>query len=159
MFATLDPTSRRLRLPREQEIIVNDTVGFIRDLPPGLLSAFRATLEEIVDSRLLIHLVDISNPRWSQQIQSVDRILEDLRIAQIPSILALNKSDLMDRDTLKAISRQLGQDGVRAVVSISAINQKTFPPLLEKVGEMLSQDLGLRDGEKAFDADRISRIA
>jgi len=158
MFATLDPTSRRLRLPREQEIIVNDTVGFIRDLPPGLLSAFRATLEEIVDSRLLIHLVDVSNPRWRQQIQSVDRILEELHIAQIPSILALNKSDLIDRDTLKAISRQLGQDGVREVVSISATDQKTFPPLLEKVGEMLSQDLGLRD-EKAFDADRVSRIA
>ncbi|MDQ6651567.1 MAG: GTPase HflX [Acidobacteriota bacterium] len=159
MFATLDPTSRRLRLPREQEIIVNDTVGFIRDLPPGLLSAFRATLEEIVDSRLLIHLVDISNPRWSQQIQSVNRILEELHIAQIPSILALNKSDLVDRETLKVISRQLGQDGNREVVSISATNQKTFPPLLERVGEMLSQDLGLRDGEKAFDAGRISRIA
>lgn len=64
MFATLDPTSRRLRLPRDQEIIINDTVGFIRDLPPGLLSAFRATLEEIGDSTLLIHLVDVANPRW-----------------------------------------------------------------------------------------------
>jgi GTP-binding protein HflX len=106
--------------------------------------------------------VDISNPRWSQQIQSVDRILEELHISQIPSILALNKSDLVDRDTLKAISRQLGQDGDREVVSISATNQKTFPPLLDRVGEMLSQDLGLRDVKKAFNPDnagRISRIA
>ncbi|MDQ2936663.1 MAG: GTPase HflX [Acidobacteriota bacterium] len=159
MFATLDPTSRRLRLPREQEIIVNDTVGFIRDLPPGLLSAFRATLEEISDSKLLIHLVDISNPRWSQQIQSVDRILEELHLAQVPSILALNKADLVDPDTLQALSRQLGQGGHREVVTISATNKATLPPLLERLGEMLSQDLGLRDGKKAFNPDLISRIA
>jgi GTP-binding protein HflX len=159
MFATLDPTSRRLRLPREQEVIINDTVGFIRDLPPGLLSAFRATLEEISDSRLLIHLVDVSNPRWPQQIQSVSRILEELHIAQIPSILALNKSDLVDNETLQAISRQLAQSGDREVVAISATDQKTLPPLLEKVGQLLSQDLGLPGGEKEFDTSRISRIA
>jgi GTP-binding protein HflX len=64
MFATLDPTTRRLRLPREREVIINDTVGFIRDLPPDLIAAFRSTLEEIDGSRLLIHLVDASNPRW-----------------------------------------------------------------------------------------------
>jgi GTP-binding protein HflX len=75
MFATLDPTSRRLRLPREQEVIINDTVGFIRDLPPDLISAFRATLEEIGGSSLLVHAVDISNPRWPQQIRSVKSIL------------------------------------------------------------------------------------
>ena len=158
MFATLDPTSRRLRLPREQEIIVNDTVGFIRDLPPGLLSAFRATLEEIGDSTLLIHLVDISNPRWPQQIQSVDRILEELHIAQIPSILALNKADLVDIETLQGISRQLAQGGAREVVTLSATDRKTLPLLLEKVGQMLSQDLGLTSGDD-FAATRISRIA
>ena len=98
MFATLDPTSRRLRLPRDQEVIINDTVGFIRDLPPGLLSAFRATLEEISDSKLLIHLVDVSNPRWAQQIQSVEKILEELQISRIPSILALNKADLVNAE-------------------------------------------------------------
>jgi len=158
MFATLDPTSRRLRLPREQEIIINDTVGFIRDLPPGLLSAFRATLEEIGDSRLLIHLVDISNSRWSQQIHSVERILQELHIARIPSILALNKADLVDVETLRAISRQLAQGGDREVVSIAATDRRTLPPLLEKVGQMLSQDLGLPGGEKALDG-RVSRIA
>ena len=147
MFATLDPTSRRLRLPREQEVIINDTVGFIRDLPPGLLSAFRATLEEIGDSRMLIHLVDISNPRWAQQIQSVERILQELHSAEIPSILALNKADLVDLDTLEAISRQLAQNGNREVVTIAATDRRTLPPLLEKVGKMLSQDLGLRGGE------------
>ncbi|HEV7743730.1 MAG TPA: GTPase HflX [Pyrinomonadaceae bacterium] len=158
MFATLDPTSRRLRLPREQEIIINDTVGFIRDLPPGLLSAFRATLEEIGDSTLLIHLVDISNPRWSQQIQSVERILEELKFAQIPSMLVLNKADLVDDETLQGISRQLAQGGDREVVSISATDRKTLAPLLEKVGQMLSQDLGLNRNED-LQAAPVSRIA
>ncbi len=158
MFATLDPTSRRLRLPREQEIIINDTVGFIRDLPPGLLSAFRATLEEIGDSNLLIHLVDISNPRWPQQIQSVERILEELHVAQIPTLLVLNKADLVDVETLQGISRQLTQGGEREVVAISATERKTLPPLLEKVGKMLSQDLGSTRGHD-FNASRISQIA
>ena len=159
MFATLDPTSRRLRLPREQEIIINDTVGFIRDLPPGLLSAFRATLEEIGDSRLLIHLVDVSNPRWSQQIQSVERILEDLGVSQIPSILALNKADLIDVETQQAISRQLNLGGDREVVAISATDRQTLQPLLEKVGRMHSHNLGLRGGEKEVESSRRSRIA
>jgi GTP-binding protein HflX len=158
MFATLDPTSRRLRLPREQEIIINDTVGFIRDLPPGLLSAFRATLEEIGDSTLLIHLVDISNPRWPQQIQSVERILEELHIAQIPSILVLNKADLVEVETLQGLSRQLTQAGAREVVAISATDRKTLPPLLEKIGRMLSHDLGLNRAND-LDLARSSRIA
>lgn len=163
MFATLDPTSRRLRLPREQEVIINDTVGFIRDLPPGLLSAFRATLEEIGDSRLLIHLVDISNPRWPQQIQSVERILEELKVAQIPTILALNKADLVDAETLSAMLRQLSQNGDAQVAAIAATNNKTLQPLLEKVGEMLAYDLGLpvgeNRGERAFEARNLTRIA
>jgi len=158
MFATLDPTSRRLRLPREQEIIINDTVGFIRDLPPGLLSAFRATLEEISDSTLLIHLVDVSNARWPQQIQAVERILEELNIAQIPSILVLNKADLVNAETLQAISRQLAQNGEREVVAIAATDRKTLPAMLEKVGQMLAQDLGL-NRVNDFDLSRSSRIA
>jgi len=157
MFATLDPTSRRLRLPREQEVIINDTVGFIRDLPPGLLSAFRATLEEIGDSRLLIHLVDISNPRWPQQIQSVQRILEELQVAQIPTILALNKADLIATDEAEAISRQLAQAGSREVVAISAIDRSTLRPLLEKIGEMLSRDLSATNSQDK--QNRLSRIA
>jgi GTP-binding protein HflX len=158
MFATLDPTSRRLRLPREQEIIINDTVGFIRDLPPGLLSAFRATLEEIGDSRLLIHLVDISNPRWSQQIQSVERILEDLHFAQIRSLLILNKADLVDPETVAGITRQLAQSGDREVVAISANDRKTLPPLLEKLGQMLAQDLTSPEPQ-AYKSMPASRIA
>lgn len=158
MFATLDPTSRRLRLPREQEVIINDTVGFIRDLPPGLLSAFRATLEEIGDSRLLVHLVDISNSRWPQQIHSVERILEELHVAQIPAILALNKSDLMDAEELDVIARQLAQGGAREVVTISATDRTTLQPLLRKIGEMLSRDLGIGKSE-ALNPGLLSRTA
>jgi GTPase len=158
MFATLDPTSRRLRLPREQEIIINDTVGFIRDLPPGLLSAFRATLEEIGDSTLLIHLVDISNPRWSQQIESVQKILQELKFAQIPSILVLNKADLVDTEMLTAVARQLSQNGAREVVTISATDRKTLTPLLEKLAQMLSHDLGLPE-RREYDDVLTSRIA
>jgi len=157
MFATLDPTSRRLRLPREQEVIINDTVGFIRDLPPGLLSAFRATLEEIGDSRLLIHLVDISNPRWPQQIQSVERILQELKVAHIPTILTLNKADRAPADEVETVIRQLQQAGARAVVAVSALNRSTLTPLLEKIGEMLSRDLHINTG--GDEADRLSRIA
>lgn len=157
MFATLDPTSRRLRLPREQEVIINDTVGFIRDLPPGLLSAFRATLEEIGDSRLLIHLVDISNPRWPQQIQSVERILQELKVAQIPTILTLNKADRVPADEVEPTIRQMQQAGAGAVVAVSAINRSTLAPLLDKIGEMLSRDLNVTKG--GDEAGRLSRIA
>ncbi len=141
MFATLDPTSRRLRLPREQEVIINDTVGFIRALPPDLLSAFRATLEEISDSRLLIHAVDMSNPRWVQQVQSVKRILAELDLAEIPSILALNKSDLLAPSEVDAAVRQAHQLDSGEVVVISALKPATLGALLEKTGAVLARDL------------------
>jgi GTP-binding protein HflX len=141
MFATLDPTSRRLRLPREQEVIINDTVGFIRALPPDLLSAFRATLEEISDSTLLIHAVDISNPRWVQQVQSVKRILADLKLSEIPSILAFNKADLVDPETLEAAVRQARQLDNGETVVISAIKPSTLDALLEKAGTVLARNL------------------
>jgi GTP-binding protein HflX len=159
MFATLDPTSRRLRLPRDQEVIINDTVGFIRDLPPGLLSAFRATLEEISDSKLLIHLVDISNPRWTQQIQSVEKILEELNISRIPAILALNKADLVNAEDVEATLRSLRQGGDREVVTISAINRGSLQPLIESIGQMLSRDMGLTSDGENQTANRLSRSA
>src|ERR687893_1303931 len=117
MFATLDPTSRRLRLPREQEVIINDTVGFIRDLPPDLLAAFRATLEEISGSDLLIHLVDASNPRWQQQLEAVERILGELKLTEIPRLVVFNKADLVDAESLQAILRQAEQSGARNCIA------------------------------------------
>ncbi len=141
MFATLDPTSRRLRLPREQEVIVNDTVGFIRDLPPDLLAAFRATLEEINDSDLLLHLVDAANPRWLQQLESVERILSELDYAQIPRLVVFNKSDLLEREMLEANMRFAAQNGARECIAISAIEPQSLRPMLERAGAILARNL------------------
>src|SRR5712692_6173777 len=141
MFATLDPTTRRLRLPREQEVIINDTVGFIRDLPPDLLSAFRSTREEISGSRLLVHVVDASNPRWQQQIASVDRILTELEFNQIPRLLVFNKVDLIDETSLRAIERLAGCRDAGDCVDISALRPHTLLPLLTQIGQILSRNL------------------
>jgi GTPase len=137
MFATLDPTTRRLRLPREREVIINDTVGFIRDLPPDLIAAFRSTLEEIDGSRLLIHLVDASNPRWKQQIASVDRILNELHVEKIPRLLVLNKSDRVDRTTLEAIVRELSLDSGIEALAVSAQRRDSLAPLLERIEQSM----------------------
>lgn len=137
MFATLDPTSRRLRLPIEQEVIINDTVGFIRDLPEALVAAFRATLEEISDSDLLVHVVDASNTRATQQIESVDKILTELKLNDIPQIIVLNKADLLDDISLEALKRQVSLDKGYEVVAISAIQPQTLRPLVEKIGEII----------------------
>jgi GTP-binding protein HflX len=149
MFATLDPTARRLRLPRDQEVIINDTVGFIRDLPPDLLAAFRATIEEISDSDLLIHLVDAASPRVTQQIESVERILGDLQLTKIPRLVVFNKSDLIAPEALDALLRQTGQNGARECLAISALRGATLVPMIERVGEILARDLVTRHEDKS----------
>jgi len=139
MFATLDPTTRRLRLPREREVIINDTVGFIRDLPPDLLAAFRSTLEEIDGSRLLIHLVDAANPRWEQQIASVNRILLELHLEQIPRLVVLNKTDLLDISAVEAIIRRISLETGADALAVSALNRKSFALLLNRIDQLLGQ--------------------
>lgn len=129
MFATLDPTSRRLRLPREREVIINDTVGFIRDLPPDLLAAFRATLEEIDDSDLILHLVDASHLGYEDQIMAVNRILEELGHDTTPRLLVLNKLDRLPSS----------EAGIRlaahpAALGISALKRSGIKELLEAIG-------------------------
>jgi GTP-binding protein HflX len=141
MFATLDPTSRRLRLPHEQEVIINDTVGFIRDLPPDLIAAFRATLEEITDSDLLIHLVDAANSRWEQQLESVESILRELELAEIPRLVVFNKSDVVSEDDREAMIRHAARNGTRECLSISALRPETLRPMLVRAGEILARDL------------------
>ncbi len=138
MFATLDPTTRRLRLPRDREVIINDTVGFIRDLPPDLLSAFRSTLEEIAGSRLLIHLVDAANPRWEQQVASVEAILTELEFNEIPRLLVFNKTDLLDPPTIDAMVRQVSLRDEDAALAISSLDPRTLQPLLRSIDAALS---------------------
>ena len=145
MFATLDPTSRRLRLPIEREIIINDTVGFIRDLPEALVAAFRATLEEIGDSDLLLHVVDASNPQSLAHIESVEKILGELKLNEIPRLIVFNKADLIDENSINALQRQILLDKGSESVAVSAINPKSLSPLFEKIGEKLVKDLSKFD--------------
>jgi GTP-binding protein HflX len=148
MFATLDPTSRRLRLPYEQEVIINDTVGFIRDLPEALVSAFRATLEEIADSDLLVHVVDASNPRVMQQIDSVDNILNELKLKNIPQILVLNKADMLPPGEIDILRRQLLLDKPIECVAISAIHRESLKPLVEAMAVRIGKFEVTEDGSR-----------
>ncbi|MBK7601632.1 MAG: GTPase HflX [Acidobacteria bacterium] len=139
MFATLDPTSRRLRLPRDQEIIINDTVGFIRDLPKDLLSAFKATLEEIEQSDLLIHLVDVSSNQLESQIESVNRILGELQLAEIPKLMVFNKKDLVDPEELENRCHVYNN-----AIPISALDRSSLARLVNEISERLNPEDALR---------------
>jgi len=96
LFATLDPTTRRLRLPTNQNVLLTDTVGFIRKLPHGLVEAFKATLEEVVRADLLLHVVDISHPQASEQIQAVNTVLDEIGAAGKPTLMVFNKIDRLN---------------------------------------------------------------
>jgi len=130
-FATLDPTTRRLRFPRERDVIITDTVGFIRDLPKDLLDAFRATLEELRDANLLLHVIDISHSQFEEQMRAVEKILGDLGLQETPLLRVFNKTDRIDPETGEGIIRRYG--GIR----ISALDPKTFSPLLRAMEEKL----------------------
>lgn len=125
LFATLDPTSRRLRFPKDVEVIITDTVGFIQNLPKDLIVAFRATLEELENADLFLHIIDISNPRYLEQVQSVERILDDLKLNHIPQIKGLNKTDKISPAEVTQLVERL--DGV----PICAKDQKTLKPLIQ----------------------------
>ncbi|VAX26132.1 Ribosome LSU-associated GTP-binding protein HflX [hydrothermal vent metagenome] len=127
LFATLDTATRRLRFPREREVILTDTVGFIQSLPPALLAAFRSTLDELRDAHLLIHLADISNPRLEQQIQTVETLLKDLGLSETPCLLVLNKIDRVDPETAQILCKR------HRALGITALNPKRLIPLLNTI--------------------------
>jgi GTPase len=104
MFATLDPTVRAVRLPSNRRVLVSDTVGFIRDLPPGLIAAFRATLEEVQESALLLLVTDISNPHHTEQDAEVEKILKELGVADRPRLHVLNKIDRLSPEEAAAVN-------------------------------------------------------
>lgn len=134
MFATLDPTSRRLTLPSGRVVILTDTVGFIRDLPEDLARAFRATLEELNDADLLLHLVDLSNPGFPEQIVAVERILGDLALDNIPSQVVFNKADQVDPERRQEILAEWPE-----IPAISALDAHSVGPALTAVEETLRQ--------------------
>ena len=129
LFATLDTSTRRLRFPREREVIITDTVGFIRELPKSLMGAFKATLEELEDAHLLLQVVDIANPRCEEQIRAVERILRDLELHEIPRLLVFNKIDLVPAEVVAALCRRY------EAVPVSARNRASFEPLLRELEE------------------------
>ncbi len=133
LFATLDPSSRRLKFPKNIEVIITDTVGFIQNLPGELMEAFHATLEELEDADILLHVIDISNPRHEQQIESVEKILKTLNLDKIPVIYLLNKQDLVDL-TLFSNPWLLNQG-----MLITATRQETLKPLVMRLESMISQ--------------------
>ncbi len=141
LFATLDPTSRRLRFPRDFEVIISDTVGFIRDLPRDLVDAFAATLEELDDADLLLHVVDVSNRRFEEQMESVERILDELELHQKPRILVLNKKDRVEPEELDRCLRKYGG------IAISALSTESLTPLIEAMESQIDAMLVKRERE------------
>jgi GTP-binding protein HflX len=127
LFATLDPSSRRLKFPRETEVIITDTVGFIKDLPKDLLVAFRATLEELENADLLLHVIDIGNPHYPAQIESVEAILSDLNLQHTASIRVLNKMDLVNSAAIPKMCRALRG------TAVSANDKSTLLPLIQQM--------------------------
>ncbi len=135
LFATLDTASRRLRFPREREIIITDTVGFIRDLPRHLLAAFKATLEELRDAALLLHVVDVASERYEEQMESVEETLEALDLLEIPRLLVFNKVDKLAPAPPDALTRR------NNAYPISALRRQGLIPLLKAMEARLWTDL------------------
>lgn len=135
LFATLDPTTRKTRLPNNQNILLSDTVGFLRKLPHGLIEAFNATLEEVTEADLLLHVVDVSHPQAREQIQAVEVVLKEIHATGKPTVIALNKRDKLppDSPTLETFLR----DHPHAV-PISAKNGENLDALLDEIANRLA---------------------
>ena len=141
MFATLDPVSRRLRFPREREVIITDTVGFIRDLPPDLVVAFRATLEELADASLLLHVVDASAPDCDRRLEAVRGVLDAIGI-EAPELLIFNQIDKLENGEGEALARRRGG------VAVSALERVGLRTLLERAERILwAEDRARRGGQ------------
>ena len=125
------------RFPREREIIIADTVGFIRDLPPDLAQAFRATLEELNEADLFLHLVDASDAGWEAQRTAVERILAERGLAETPRILVMNKVDRLDPTERARLASQRSAPGDVPVVAIAAVDRESTKPLLDLVERTL----------------------
>ena len=132
VFETLDTTSRRLRFPHGREVIITDTVGFIRDLPKDLLAAFRTTLDELRDADLLLHVVDAEAKDLDAHIASVDAVLQSLTLDQLPRVLIFNKCDQLPAGQAEALCRRYG------AIGISSLHQETMPPLIQHLEEQLA---------------------
>jgi GTP-binding protein HflX len=132
LFATLDTRSRRLRFPEEREVVITDTVGFIRELPKELFAAFRATFEETADADLLLHVIDASDPARDQHVETTEAVLTELDLIGIPRIVVFNKVDMISGE-----ERRLLRQGHKDAVLLSATSRETTRGLLAKIAERL----------------------
>ena len=139
LFATLDPTTRRLKLPTNQNVLLTDTVGFIKKLPHGLVEAFKATLEEVVRADLLLHVVDISHPQAEEQIAAVDAVLKEIGADEKSTLMVLNKMDCLGPEETGAGGGALNrlQEEFPHAVAISATTGDGIPALLAEIGTQL----------------------
>ncbi len=142
MFATLDPVSRRLRFPREREVIITDTVGFIRDLPKDLIAAFHATLEELRGASLLLHVVDAASPDIDRRIRAVHDVLGELGLDDKPELLVFNQIDRLPEAEIGGLARRY------QAIPISALTGRGLRDLLARAEELLWDDAGRRPGEE-----------
>ena len=137
LFSTLDPVTRRIRLPSGDELLLTDTVGFIQKLSPMVVAAFRATLEELAESDILIHVLDITHPKAPEQAEVVDDTLEDLGLSQKPRLLVINKMDLLtDRDASQSLVPPPGLESYPSVL-VSAAKGWNLDLLLQEVEAQL----------------------
>ncbi len=141
-FSTLDPVTRRIKLPSGRELLLTDTVGFIQKLPPTLVAAFRATLEEMEESTIIIHVLDITHPNAPEQAEVVEQVLTQLGLASKPCILVLNKIDLLEPEAQgqeSALLRELGAAGRHRVVLASALRGLGLDRLLAEIDALLTE--------------------
>jgi GTP-binding protein HflX len=131
LFATLDTATRRLRFPRERDAVITDTVGFIKDLPKDLMKAFSATLEEMQDADLLVHLVDISDADFESHIETVNKILKDIGLSEIECLLVFNKADRVEAELAENLATRYN------ALMVSATKKGTLKVLLSVLGERL----------------------
>ncbi len=136
LFATLDTRSRRIRFPQEREVILTDTVGFIRDLPKDLFSAFRATFEEAQDADLILHVIDVSDPDFEQQMATTDKLLEELDLERVPRLTVYNKIDQLPFGEARYFA------SLTNGVLVSALDRESLGALLLRMQEMLFDDHG-----------------
>jgi GTP-binding protein HflX len=145
LFATLDPTSRRLRFPEDRELVLTDTVGFIHDLPPTLTKAFKATLEELEDATLLIHLVDISTEGHDRRMEAVNGILDELGLAAKPQLLVFNKADRVEPELAQNLAEREG------AIAVSALDPRSLTPLVAAMQMRLWSEARQGGAELSFD--------
>ena len=140
LFATLDPTTRVLRVPDKRNVLLTDTVGFLNELPHSLIDAFRATLDEVTEADLLIHVLDAASPSREAQHESVRRVLEELKAHEKPVILALNKMDLLDENEKRQVSAQFPD-----AILISAKGKLNLETLIQAIGKLAMGSNGIQN--------------